>query len=1439
MVNLPGNPVARLSEYELRHLVPHLEESGRVEELHRLLALETTRQTNAWFEARQAYGDIEGYLEDVRRAWRLAEESYVPSNEYKEARSLGLQVRYALITSSVHNLARKISPKFLAALVDKGVWTPQLAFEYAKRSHNYRESLKKLAPYLDVQHLIESIALVWDLPEDQKKWVCTLADLGPGIFRKLAIFALTSKETSSQSVKDLYSLRKIFGEALAKLVEKISVDEVHEALMIARALSDDGLVTVPALISQLVAQGLTDQAVGVANDIKNRVWRAKTLNQVLPYLTEDKKEEISSKEVFYALQEISWMQRSQLHDDFILYDLAMVLSIMIPFLPSEGAQRNICQSFLENIPLTRQSVSQKALEIAYRIQDKAMKSKILAHLALVLPEEERLTVLNEVLALVKEVDLEIDRYQVMEMVAEQLKGALWDRAFDIVKSEQYDFWKCHILRPLFPFLPNDFVQEATSIVLSILPRILPKFCAHDVLELVTPAVTKSMLYDILTFLHDRNWTPWETVACIAKHLDEPTLSKLLQITFPSLERDEEQDDDEQLEIEVEKELVLEALAPHLSKRLIREALSIPNPKPKLFSAKPDYFRKMQKILIPQLARLGHPEEVISAIQSREINLDAGIISIIAPHLSEAMLTELLKMINDSSSELDALAPYLSANLLYEALKRASFIGDKNEVNQTIGEVAKLLAQLGYIQASIDIITQIEDATRRANILTEIIDTSVEAGRTPFLSESLKAARQIDNVDEKIRVVIALMPYLSEMEQILLVDELMSEMKKDVESLQADDKLFFLRRDLLLDRQIQLLTGIAERLPQDKRQPFLAKALSLVRGDEPIVSLPSPDLVEKFTELDSLQQSRVYLLLNIVENKTAWQFIRRLLATWASEDTEHGIDGLFGLLTWLPDSERFLMLIDAYEIAWEMQDRKQRARMFAKLLPLYPPGFIAIMLEQVLAAIRLIDDEVEQYALLNELIAYIPEGDEKRRVYRELSRLLPTKSRNYHNHYEEPFVDRWIEMDKDRRWFYSFASIVRYIMRKVIRKTRLKFPTFEPAFKPTRVSRTFSEHILGGGKDANFRNRVQALTRIASLLPDTERKVVLYEVLEIIHSMDTAYDRANALLKLFPLFAEGERLQIFQEAIADAWNCKSIPMLFSSLIDLIPHFTEAEKTVVIPEILKLVLKGGEQHDDYFGEGNKVLQELLPHLSETQIYEALDALRSFSEEGWKLEGIITIAVRLVELGQVDEGFNLIVEIPNEGFYNIWYKGWGLSRIAFYLPESLVRRALEWAKSLPLEDAGEARVYKVEEARSRAISALSFRLAELGYVQEALKILQEAIAGNMWYALGLIAFTDLLPERERTELIIQSLSVTRSLTDSRARAKCLDATRSQWLSLPADVGYLLWKEWWRDSGTRTRADLLTDISSLVPIIAVYGLGSALYETAKAVLDVSRWWS
>ncbi len=1413
MVNLPGNPVARLNEYELRHLVPHLEEAGLVDKLHHLLALETSAHSNAWFEAKQAYDDIQGYLDDVSRAWQLAEEDYLPTDESQEARSLGLQVRYALITSSVHNLISNVPPTLLAALVEKGIWTPLRAFEYAKRASHSAEALQRLAPYLDAQQLIEAITFVWNLPEDRRKWLQQLFALAPEITPKLGREVLLSVKSPSESKT---SLEELLSNALAKLAEQIPNEQVTDALRVAQALSSNALAAFPVLLSRLAAQGATREAIKVANDIGDSLWRAKTVSAILPHLSEPEKVSIACSEAYLG---------------FLLKDVE-VLALLIPYLPLEEQQEfrelsSAHQEHFKAVPLlTRSAVTMHALESIRKIDDKLWRAKALAYLAPVLPEADRLSILHEALALVKAVEPESYRCQAMEVLAEQLQEPLWSEALDVVKSVQDDFWRCMTLKPLIPYLPDTLLSE----VLALLRTLRESYVRLELLESLAPRLTKPMLREVLEMVEDQDKS--RVLKILAPQLDETTLREFLQTTYPAHAEDD--NDDKQEDDWYEKELILEALAPHLPETLVREALAVATPKPRFFQMEPRHFRAMRGILIPQLARLGFPEEAMSAMREHKVELNAELTAAMAPYLPETMLGELLAMVKNLSSEYErdqalvGLVPYLSPPLLQEALKVVSIIGDTGQLNQALGKTANLLARLGYIQAAVEIVSRVGEATERASMLREMIETSAETGRSLIVAEALKAAHQIESIEEKGEAVAALMSHFSEAERISLVDELLSEMEKQkqAELSQSDSRL---SAKLWLNRQIKTLTTLAEKLPEDKRQFLLAKALSLARGTEPVVSLPTLDPVEKFTKLDSNQQVQIYIILQIIEKRPLiWRLLRTLLIIWATEDTANGINGLFGLLTWLSGFERFSMLLDTYRIAWEIQDKEQRAQMFVKLLPLYPQGFIPIFLDQVLAAIRLVEDEVKQAVLLNEVMAYVS-GDEHRKVWRELFKIRPPKSWSSED-YEEPFIDMLVEMERNRKWTDSFPSIVHHLVRKIIRRAKFKFPSFEPASRPTKVSETFFDQIFIGGKDAELRDRAQALTRIAALLSERERKAILNEVLQIVHTMDKEYDKADALLRLFPLLPENERLPIFQEAIAEVWKCESISMSFSSLIALIPHLTETEKSVVFPEILRVVLKGGEDYGGSFNRGSEMLAELLPHLSEAQIYEALDVLRSCSVENWRVGGSVIIATRLVELGHVDEGFSLISEIPNQGFYNVWWKGWGLAKIAFSLPESLVRQALGMAQSFPVQEAGDKRTY--------AIAVLSYRLAELGHPREALAILRESISGTMWYAVALSAMTDLVSEQEQTELIIESLFTARSLTDSSARTKYLDATSSQWYKLSPVTRYSIWKEWLRDSAMRPRTNLLADISSLMPEIAVYGLGSALYEVGMAIYDVGRWW-
>ena len=117
-----------MDRYGLRHLVAHLEAAGREDDLHRLMRLEWSghqgeqmraRFENTWYSMHERVGDTLGYLNDVDRAWQLAERAYAGRQSFS---AIGLQCRYALIVTSLRSLAGNILPALLAALVEKGIW---------------------------------------------------------------------------------------------------------------------------------------------------------------------------------------------------------------------------------------------------------------------------------------------------------------------------------------------------------------------------------------------------------------------------------------------------------------------------------------------------------------------------------------------------------------------------------------------------------------------------------------------------------------------------------------------------------------------------------------------------------------------------------------------------------------------------------------------------------------------------------------------------------------------------------------------------------------------------------------------------------------------------------------------------------------------------------------------------------------------------------------------------------------------------------------------------------------------------------------------------------------------------------------------------------------------------------------------------------------------
>jgi hypothetical protein len=115
--SMDNNPFARLTAYELRHLVGHLEVSARANTLHRLLLTETGAGQNAWYEAKAGLGDCAGYMADIDRAWRRVDTE--PLGSRPEV-AIGRKCLYALISSSVNSIVGGSPSKTLGTMQRTG-----------------------------------------------------------------------------------------------------------------------------------------------------------------------------------------------------------------------------------------------------------------------------------------------------------------------------------------------------------------------------------------------------------------------------------------------------------------------------------------------------------------------------------------------------------------------------------------------------------------------------------------------------------------------------------------------------------------------------------------------------------------------------------------------------------------------------------------------------------------------------------------------------------------------------------------------------------------------------------------------------------------------------------------------------------------------------------------------------------------------------------------------------------------------------------------------------------------------------------------------------------------------------------------------------------------------------------------------------------------------
>ncbi|MFN7908865.1 MAG: NB-ARC domain-containing protein [Microcystis sp.] len=276
--------------YIYNQLLWHLEKAGQIAQIHLLLREETAEGHNGWYSQCEREGKTAIFIKDVSRAWQLAEEHFIEN----PSESIGLQVRYALITTSLNSLAGNIKPELIAALVKQEIWTPAQGLAYVRQNQDDGEQaagLRKIIPYLTPTLLSEALEIARGIGDEYNR-AEALTGLAPHLPESLLPKALEiaraiedessrAKGLTPQMRRDLNQLAQIRNEddrarALTRLAPHLP-EVLPETLEIARAIEDeDDRVRALTALAPHLPESVIHEALEVYRAIVNENHRARS-----------------------------------------------------------------------------------------------------------------------------------------------------------------------------------------------------------------------------------------------------------------------------------------------------------------------------------------------------------------------------------------------------------------------------------------------------------------------------------------------------------------------------------------------------------------------------------------------------------------------------------------------------------------------------------------------------------------------------------------------------------------------------------------------------------------------------------------------------------------------------------------------------------------------------------------------------------------------------------------------------------------------------------------------------------------------------------------------------------------------------------------------------------------------------------------------------------
>jgi NTP pyrophosphatase (non-canonical NTP hydrolase) len=744
------------------YLTWHMEQAGRLGDLHGLFQEVTAEGRNGWYELCDFLGQNARFVTDLNRAWQLAKEM----NSENISQSIGLQVRYALIFSTLNSLASNIPAELMAALVKNKKWSPAqgLAYAYQAQSSNKRaEIIKKLATFLPPFLLSEALEVARAI-QDEHSRASALSGLAPHLPENLLPEALEV----ARAIQSEYSR----ASALIRLTPHLP-NIVSEALEVVPAIQYE-----PDQASALIGlaphlpENLLSEALDIARAIRSEYSRASALIGLVPHLPNIISEAL---EVTRAIQSE--------------FDRASALSRLAPHLPenllsvalnvtrdiqSESNRAFVLSGLALHLP---ENLLSAALNITHGIRNEHSRASALSGLAPHLPEN----LLSVALNVTRDIQSRYFRASALSGLAPHLPENLLPAALEVARDIQDQHFRASALIGLVPHLPN-IVSEA----LEVARGIQDQHSRASALIGLVPHLPENLLpeaLEVVRSIQDQH-SRASALIRLVPHLPN-IVSEALEVVRSI------QDDSKRAS-------ALIGLVPHLP-NIVSEALEVTR------AIQSEYSRASALIgLVPHLPENLLPEalEVARVIQNQH-SRTSTLIGLV-PYLPENLLSVALNVAlsiqskSDQVSALIRLASHLP-NIVSEALEVARGIQDQHSRASALIELASHMPE-NLLPEALEVARTIQNDSKRASALIGLVPHLPN-----IVSEALEGARTIQNDSERAFALIELASHLPE--------NLLPEALEVARGIQSDSGKAF------------ALIELASHLPEN----LLPEALEVARG----------------------------------------------------------------------------------------------------------------------------------------------------------------------------------------------------------------------------------------------------------------------------------------------------------------------------------------------------------------------------------------------------------------------------------------------------------------------------------------------------------------------------------------------------------------------------------------------------------------------------------